>query len=67
MLRLFQLGIVQMQEVPRSADRAPARTIYLWKIMAPRSIHRALLYRAYKTLLNRMFCRYHHLINYYKF
>jgi len=33
--RLFQLmrvGLVQMQEVPRTADHAPARTIFLWTI-----------------------------------
>jgi hypothetical protein len=33
--RLFQLlrvGLVQLQEVPRTADHAPARTIYLWAV-----------------------------------
>lgn len=33
--RLFQLlkvGLVQLQEVPRTADHAPARTIFLWTI-----------------------------------
>lgn len=33
--RLYQLlrhGLVQMQEVPRSADHAPSRTIFLWTV-----------------------------------
>lgn len=60
MLRLFQLGIVEMQEVPRSADRAPARTIFLWKLMSTRTVCRALLYRAYKCLANCKSCIFAH-------
>ncbi|CAG8777901.1 6485_t:CDS:2, partial [Rhizophagus irregularis] len=30
--RINERGFVQIQEVPRSADRAPSRTFYLWDI-----------------------------------
>ena len=29
---MFQKGYVQLQEVPKSADRHPTRTFYLWSV-----------------------------------
>ena len=30
--RLFKAGFVSLQDVPRTADHAPSRTIYTWSV-----------------------------------
>ncbi|EJD53249.1 hypothetical protein AURDEDRAFT_180799 [Auricularia subglabra TFB-10046 SS5] len=44
-------GIIAMQEVPKSADRAPIRTFYLWHVDLPKT-YAVLLRNLYKTLFN---------------
>ncbi|CAI2179211.1 3301_t:CDS:10 [Funneliformis geosporum] len=44
-------GFVQIQEVPRSADRAPSRTFYLWEVDY-KKCYDALLNYYYRTLAN---------------
>ncbi|RIA83314.1 RNA polymerase III subunit RPC82-domain-containing protein [Glomus cerebriforme] len=48
---LMSGGFVQIQEVPRSADRAPSRTFYLWDIDYKRC-YDVLLNNYYHTLAN---------------
>jgi len=48
---LMSGGFVQIQEVPRSADRAPSRTFYLWDIDY-RRCYDVLLSNYYHTLAN---------------
>jgi DNA-directed RNA polymerase III subunit RPC3 len=44
-------GLVSMQEVPKSADRNPSRTFYLWYV-DPRKSAAVVLGQMYKTLYN---------------
>lgn len=48
-------GIVEIQEVPKSADRAPARTIYLWYVPLEKCYQELLMdvYRAIGNLQQR--------------
>ncbi|CAG8581049.1 1192_t:CDS:10 [Diversispora eburnea] len=48
---LLNEGFVQIQEVPRSADRAPSRTYYLWYIDYQRC-YEIILNKYYLTLAN---------------
>jgi hypothetical protein len=48
---MFGDGMVALQEVPRSQDRAPSRNLYLWKVSA--DIRDVLLQHLYKTVVNR--------------
>ncbi|CAG8503928.1 12297_t:CDS:10 [Funneliformis mosseae] len=48
---LMMGGFLQIQEVPRSADRAPSRTFYLWDVDYKRC-YDALLNYYYRTLAN---------------
>ncbi|SCV67112.1 BQ2448_5758 [Microbotryum intermedium] len=49
--RLRAMSFIESQEVPRSADRAPARTFYLWYVDYPKVV-RTLLDHQYKALAN---------------
>ncbi|TFL07382.1 RNA polymerase III subunit RPC82 helix-turn-helix domain-containing protein [Pterulicium gracile] len=44
-------GLVSIQEVPKTADRAPSRTFYLWYVDLDKA-YSAVLSRLYKTLYN---------------
>lgn len=46
--RLFRAGFVGMQEIPRTADHAPSRTLYTWRVDAAAAAEKlaADLYRA---------------------
>ncbi|KAI7855028.1 RNA polymerase III subunit RPC82-domain-containing protein [Circinella umbellata] len=48
---LHTKGIVEIQEVPRSADRAPARTFFLWYVPLEKC-YQELLVDAYRVILN---------------
>ncbi|CAG8783788.1 13680_t:CDS:2, partial [Acaulospora morrowiae] len=48
---LLNGGFVQIQEVPRSADRAPSRTYYLWYVDYSRC-YEIILDNYYRTLAN---------------
>lgn len=48
---LSSSSLLELQEVPRSADRAPSRTFYLWHVDLPRA-YTALISHLYKTLAN---------------
>ena len=51
--KLFQLflnGFIEMQEVPRSQDRAPGRTIFCWR--SSESVYENQLQKLYKSILN---------------
>ncbi|KAI8148741.1 RNA polymerase III subunit RPC82-domain-containing protein [Fennellomyces sp. T-0311] len=48
---LHTKGIVEIQEVPRSADRAPARTFFLWYVPLEKCYYE-LLVDAYRVILN---------------
>eukprot|EP00158_Paraphelidium_tribonemae_P004103 Partr_v1_DN26573_c0_g1_i2_m3545 putative DNA-dependent RNA polymerase catalyzes the transcription of DNA into RNA using the four ribonucleoside triphosphates as substrates. Specific core component of RNA polymerase III which synthesizes small RNAs, such as 5S rRNA and tRNAs len=51
--RLFKLcleGLIEVQEVPRSHDRAPARTLFCWR--RTDNAFENLLHRLYKSLYN---------------
>lgn len=56
MFKLFKMGLTEIQEVPRSADRVPSRTIFLWRSAnsAPHVLQEAI----YKTIYNRKCDRY---------
>jgi hypothetical protein len=49
--RLSNSDLIEAQEVPRSADRAPSRTIYLWGVNFHRVVS-TLLEHNYKALAN---------------
>lgn len=49
--RLSNSDLIEAQEVPRSADRAPSRTIYLWGVNYHRVVS-TLLDHNYKALAN---------------
>ena len=49
--RLSSSMLIEQQEIPRSADRAPSRTIYLWYVDYPKVVA-ALLDHLYKALAN---------------
>lgn len=36
--RMYLAGLLQMQEVPRSADHSASRTFYLWHVEQERTI-----------------------------
>lgn len=44
-------GLIEPQEVPRSADRAPSRTIYLWFVDFNKVVT-SLVHHHYKALAN---------------
>lgn len=58
--QLLQLGLVQLQEVPRTVDHAPSRTIFLWTVhqdathghSATASLFRMVASRTVTALLN---------------
>lgn len=44
-------SLLELQEVPRSADRAPSRTFYLWHVDLARA-YAAMISHLYKTMAN---------------
>lgn len=58
--RLSAAGLIEPQEVPRSADRAPTRTIYLWFVDFNKVVT-ALVAHHYKALANVQAQRQHQL------
>lgn len=58
--RLAAASLIEPQEVPRSADRAPSRTFYLWYVDYDKVVH-ALLNHHYKALANIQVQRQHQL------
>jgi len=50
---LLQHGLVHLQEVPKTADHAPSRTIYLWTVPQER-VRLLMTDRAKKTFVNLM-------------
>lgn len=44
-------SLLELQEVPRSADRAPSRTFYLWHVDLARA-YAAMVSHLYKTMAN---------------
>jgi DNA-directed RNA polymerase III subunit RPC3 len=55
LLQLFAHGLIELQDVPRSADHNPQRTIYLWKYSASvaSALLKKLLLKGYANLLER--------------
>lgn len=49
--RLSNARLIEPQEVPRSADRAPSRTLYLWYVDFNRTVT-SLISHHYKALAN---------------
>lgn len=49
--RLFRAGFVGMQEIPRTADHAPSRTLYTWRVDAAAAAEK-LAADLYKAALN---------------
>lgn len=49
--RLSSSALIEQQEVPRSADRAPSRTFFLWYVDYPKVVA-SLLDHLYKALAN---------------
>lgn len=49
--RLSDLNYIESQEVPRTADRAPSRTFFLWYVNYPKVID-TIIQRQYKALAN---------------
>eukprot|EP00299_Pterocystis_sp_00344_P016550 c829_g1_i1.p1 GENE.c829_g1_i1~~c829_g1_i1.p1 ORF type:complete len:417 (-),score=128.82 c829_g1_i1:16-1266(-) len=52
--RLFQMlkaNILSLQEIPKSADRAPSRTIYLWKVQLG-AVNDQIVQEMFKTMWN---------------
>lgn len=49
--RLFRAGFVAMQEIPRTADHAPSRTLYTWRVDAAAAAEK-LAAELYKAALN---------------
>lgn len=49
--RLSDLNFIESQEVPRTADRAPSRTFFLWYVNYPKVID-TIIQRQYKALAN---------------
>ncbi|KAK4702468.1 DNA-directed RNA polymerase III subunit RPC3, partial [Phenoliferia sp. Uapishka_3] len=49
--RLSSTALIEQQEVPRSADRAPSRTFFLWYVDYPKVVA-SLLDHQYKALAN---------------
>ncbi|GAA6024508.1 hypothetical protein JCM10207_000399 [Rhodosporidiobolus poonsookiae] len=58
--RLSSAGFIEPQEVPRSADRAPSRTLYLWFVDFNKVVT-ALVGHHYKALANVQAQRQHQL------
>lgn len=52
---LNQAGVVEIQEIPKTADRAPGRTFYLWYVPLDKCYHELLVetYRAIGNLQQR--------------
>ncbi|KAF9978351.1 RNA polymerase III subunit C82 [Actinomortierella ambigua] len=48
---LYTFGVLNMQEVPKSADRAPSRTFYLWEVLPDRACE-ALVEKLIHTMAN---------------
>ncbi|KAI1302995.1 RNA polymerase III subunit C82 [Mortierella claussenii] len=48
---LCTFGVLNLQEVPKTNDRAPSRTYYLWEVLLPRAAS-ALVDRLYHTMAN---------------
>ncbi|KAG0234636.1 RNA polymerase III subunit C82 [Actinomortierella wolfii] len=48
---LYTFGVLNMQEVPKSADRAPSRTFYLWEVLPDRASE-ALVEKLIHTMAN---------------
>ncbi|KAF9376055.1 DNA-directed RNA polymerase III subunit RPC3 [Mortierella sp. AD011] len=48
---LCTYGILNLQEVPKTNDRAPSRTFYLWEVLLPRAAD-SLVDRLYHTMAN---------------
>ncbi|KAF9434432.1 DNA-directed RNA polymerase III subunit RPC3 [Entomortierella beljakovae] len=48
---LCTFGILNLQEVPKTNDRAPSRTYYLWEVLLPRTAD-SLVDRLYHTMGN---------------
>ncbi|KAG0224909.1 RNA polymerase III subunit C82 [Actinomortierella wolfii] len=48
---LYTFGVLNMQEVPKSADRAPSRTFYLWEVLPDRA-SAALVEKLIHTMAN---------------
>ncbi|KAF9197819.1 RNA polymerase III subunit C82, partial [Haplosporangium sp. Z 27] len=48
---LCTFGILNLQEVPKTNDRAPSRTFYLWEVLLPRAAS-SLVDRLYHTMAN---------------
>lgn len=49
--KLSEARLIEPQEVPRSADRAPSRTLYLWYVDFNRTVT-SLIAHHYKALAN---------------
>ncbi|BGP28188.1 RNA polymerase III subunit C82 [Rhodotorula toruloides] len=58
--RLSSSGLIEPQEVPRSADRAPSRTLYLWFVDFNKVVT-SLIAHHYKALANLQAQRQHQL------
>ncbi|GAA5882376.1 hypothetical protein JCM3774_004324 [Rhodotorula dairenensis] len=58
--QLSSAGLIEPQEVPRSADRAPSRTIYLWFVDFNKVVT-SLIHHHYKALANLQAQRQHQL------
>ncbi|KAF9348280.1 RNA polymerase III subunit C82 [Mortierella sp. AD094] len=48
---LCTYGVLNLQEVPKTNDRAPSRTFYLWEVLLPRAAD-SLVDRLYHTMAN---------------
>lgn len=48
---LSSASLLELQEIPKSADRLPARTFYLWHVDLARA-YTALISHLYKTMAN---------------
>jgi DNA-directed RNA polymerase III subunit RPC3 len=51
LFRLFQDGLLQMQEVPKTQDHHPSRTFYLWNVNLT-VVYEKLIEDMFKTVLN---------------
>lgn len=58
--QLSSAGLIEPQEIPRSADRAPSRTIYLWFVDFNKVVT-SLIHHHYKALANLQAQRQHQL------
>lgn len=59
--RLYRAGFVGMQEIPRTADHAPSRTLYTWRVDAAAAAEK-LAADLYKAALN-VRLRFEHELN----